>query len=241
MLGLMLQEVDLLLALALIDGSALSLTPLEGLALVLQLHDARLANLLLGLQIRDHVLGQAFALFCLELLPGSEGHRALVQRLIRCDGHSDLVAHAQQEQTSLRAVQGHLSDQLVKALAVELLAHRANARLACLALHQALVQRFLELNHIQARSLGVGDILDAMLPILNPLSRRQHRVQNVVCAGLLLHGRQLHLLHHLLRPRHTLCVLRPPELQRRIILYQGVTRSAFRDSRHGCATPGEAP
>lgn len=58
------------------------------------------------------------AMFSLEGLAHAEGDTAFVQRLVRRDGHSDLIAHTQQQQAALGAADGDLSDQLVKDLRV---------------------------------------------------------------------------------------------------------------------------
>lgn len=51
----------------------------------------------------------------------------LLAHLVSCDGHAHLVAHTQQQQTTLCTVDGDLTDQLVKALSIQLLTHRADA------------------------------------------------------------------------------------------------------------------
>lgn len=72
--------------------------------------------------------------------------------LVRGKGHADLVADAQQQKTALRAVDGHLADELVKDLRVELTTHRANARFARLALLELGVELLLKVDDIEAGS-----------------------------------------------------------------------------------------
>eukprot|EP00446_Apocalathium_sp_SHHI-4_P043663 CAMPEP_0177338404 /NCGR_PEP_ID=MMETSP0368-20130122/24847_1 /TAXON_ID=447022 ORGANISM="Scrippsiella hangoei-like, Strain SHHI-4" /NCGR_SAMPLE_ID=MMETSP0368 /ASSEMBLY_ACC=CAM_ASM_000363 /LENGTH=147 /DNA_ID=CAMNT_0018799413 /DNA_START=95 /DNA_END=535 /DNA_ORIENTATION=+ len=127
---LVLQEVDLLLALALVHGPALGLAALDGLNLVLQLDDPSLALALRLLLLGDLLLCLGLALLRLQLLARAEGDAALVQRLVRGDGHANLVPHPEEEQTSFGAIDRHLADELVEALGVQLLAHRADARFA---------------------------------------------------------------------------------------------------------------
>jgi hypothetical protein len=50
--------------------------------------------------------------------------------LVRGGRHAHLVPDAQQQQAALCAADGHLADELIEALAVQLLAHGADARLA---------------------------------------------------------------------------------------------------------------
>ena len=56
----------------------------------------------------------AFLKLRLQRLPHPEGDRRLVERLVRGDRHADLVAHAQQQQPALGAVDGDLADQLIE-------------------------------------------------------------------------------------------------------------------------------
>mmetsp|Transcript_31668 Transcript_31668/g.71395 ORF Transcript_31668/g.71395 Transcript_31668/m.71395 type:complete len:280 (+) Transcript_31668:99-938(+) len=194
---LVLQEVDFLLALPLVDGAPLRLAPLHRLALVLQLHDPGLARALLLFLLADHLLRLRLALLRLELLPGAESHAALVEGLVCCDGHPDLVPYAKQDQAALGAVDRDLPYQFIEALRVELLADLADPRLPRLPLHEALIQGFLELDHVEARSHLVADILAKVLPILDPLARRQQRMKHVVGVGLGLHRGQLRLFPQL--------------------------------------------
>merc|ERR1719356_1079425 len=156
---LVLQELQLLLALALVHRAPFRLATLDRLALVLELHHAGLALLLLLLVLGDQLLRLCLALLGLELLARPEGHAALVERLVGRDRHADLVADPQQEEPTLGAVDRHLADELVEALGVELLADRADARLPGLALHQALVHHLLQLDHVEARGWPAADVL----------------------------------------------------------------------------------
>mmetsp|Transcript_48880 Transcript_48880/g.131199 ORF Transcript_48880/g.131199 Transcript_48880/m.131199 type:complete len:227 (+) Transcript_48880:100-780(+) len=199
---LVLQEVDLLLALALVHGPALGLAALDGLNLVLQLDDPSLALALRLLLLGDLLLCLGLALLRLQLLARAEGDAALVQRLVRGDGHANLVPHPEEEQTSFGAIDRHLADELVEALGVQLLAHRADARFAGLPLHEALVQRLLELNDVQARGRRIAHILHVVLGVLDPFSGRQQGMQHIVGVGLRLHRRQLRLFRELRFQRH---------------------------------------
>mmetsp|Transcript_58236 Transcript_58236/g.167068 ORF Transcript_58236/g.167068 Transcript_58236/m.167068 type:complete len:227 (+) Transcript_58236:91-771(+) len=199
---LVLQEVDLLLALALVHGPALGLAALDGLNLVLQLDDPSLALALRLLLLGNLLLGLGLALLGLQLLPRSKSHAALVERLVRSDRHPNLISHPQQQQAPLGAVDRHLPDELVEALRVELLAHGANAGLPGLPLHEPLVQRLLELNDVQARGRRIAHILHVVLGVLDPFSGRQQGMQHIVGVGLRLHRRQLRLFRELRFQRH---------------------------------------
>ena len=75
----------------------------------------------------------------LEGLPHAVRDGAFVQGLVRLDRHLDLVTHPDQQEAALGAVDGHLSDDLVEGLRVQLLADRADSRLARLPFLQLLV------------------------------------------------------------------------------------------------------
>lgn len=55
----------------------------------------------------------SFSLLGLQSFPHPERHAAFVQRLVGGDRHVNLVSDPQQQQTPLRAVDGHLSDELI--------------------------------------------------------------------------------------------------------------------------------
>lgn len=57
---------------------------------------------------------------------------ALAAYLVSSDGHAHLVADTQQQQAALSAVDCDLTDELVKALGIELFTNRADAGLTCL-------------------------------------------------------------------------------------------------------------
>ena len=52
--------------------------------------------------------------------------------LVGSDCHAHLIADAQEEETTLCAINGDLADELVKALSIKLLTYRADAGFACL-------------------------------------------------------------------------------------------------------------
>ena len=51
------------------------------------------------------------------------------------DRHLHLVAHVSQEKASFRAVDRHLTDELVEALTIEFFPNRTNPCFACLTMH----------------------------------------------------------------------------------------------------------
>ena len=63
-----------------------------------------------GTNLALHV---GFALLGLQSLAHAEGDAALVQRLVGSDRHADLIAHTQQQQTSLSTADRYLTNQLI--------------------------------------------------------------------------------------------------------------------------------
>ena len=112
----------------------------------------------------------------------AEGDRGLVQRLVRSNGHPDLVAHTQQQQAALGAVDRDLADQLIEALGVQLLAHGAYPGLARLPLQQALVELLLQVDHVEPGGWCAGDVLHPELPLVRPLTARRGRGWETQCA-----------------------------------------------------------
>lgn len=91
------------LALELLDLPTNETNLLNGFALKRMCFKRRalMANLLLHL---------GFALLRLQCLPHAEGHAALVQCLVRCNRHSNLVSYTQQQKTAFRTIDCHLAN-----------------------------------------------------------------------------------------------------------------------------------
>jgi len=123
-------------------------------------------------------------MLCLKLLSHGEGDRGLIEGLISSDSHLDFISHSEEQESTLGLVEGHLTDDLVEALAEELLADRADAGLTCLSLHQLLIEKFSQACDINSCGLLVAHILNVVLASLNPFSRRKDSVQDVLGAGL---------------------------------------------------------
>ena len=100
----------------------------------------------------------------------------------------------EEEEAALGLVERDLADDLVEALAEELLPDGADARLAGLSLHKLLVQELSEAGDVHTGGILVAHVLDVVLAGLDPLSGGKDGVQDVLGAGLGLHGWQLGLL-----------------------------------------------
>jgi hypothetical protein len=72
--------------------------------------------------------------------------------------------------TSLGTVQGHVADQFVQTLAVELFADRANARFSSFAFAQLLVEVLLERYYVETRRGFFAHVLDPSSGIFHPFS-----------------------------------------------------------------------
>lgn len=132
MVGLVLQEVDLLGPLLVLRQLLLLYLLLQRVLLLLQLLRSLLQPVFLLLQLQDRGVELGRALLRLQLFPHREGQRALVEGFVCADGHVELVPHSHKQDSSLGRIDGDLSDDLVEALLVQLLADGTNARVSAL-------------------------------------------------------------------------------------------------------------
>lgn len=115
-IALVVEELEFVSALFLFILASLTCSGLNRLNLALELDHFVLLFLLLGFQLLNLFLQVCLAMFRLQLLPHGEGHRRLVQGLVCCNGHFDLISDSEEEQTALRQIQRHLTNDFVKAL-----------------------------------------------------------------------------------------------------------------------------
>lgn len=114
----------------------------------------------------------------------------LIECFVGANSHLDFVSDTHREQSSLRQVQRDLSDDLIEAVREECFAHWADPTLLGLPLHEFLVEKLAQVGHVLARGRLMASILDQMLAFLDPLTRGQDRVQDIVLLWLDLQRRQ---------------------------------------------------
>ena len=148
MLGLLLEELFLLLALLVVLFVFLCDDSVDRFDLRSQLHDSALLLPLLLLKFELPFLKLNSAVLGLKLLAHSECDGAVVERLVSADVGVDVALDSEEEQATLGHVQRYLADNLLEALLKELLAYRANPTLTGLALHKFLVEHFSQAGHI---------------------------------------------------------------------------------------------
>jgi len=97
MIALVVEELEFVCALLLFIFASLTGPCLDSLNLALELDHFVLLFLLLGFQLLNLLLQVCLAMFRLQLLPHGESHRGLVQGLVCCNGHFDLISHSEEE------------------------------------------------------------------------------------------------------------------------------------------------
>ena len=112
----------------------------------------------------------------LELLAHSEGDRAVVEGVVCLDVRVDIALHSEKEQATLRHVERHLADDLLKALLEELFTYRADTTFSGLALHQLLVKHLTEPCHVDPASRLGASLLNPVLAALDPFTRWDNSV-----------------------------------------------------------------
>jgi len=105
----------------------------------------------------------------LKLLSHGKSDRALVQSLISSNGHLDLISDSEEEKATLRLIQSHLSDDLVKALGEELFSDGTDTALSGLTLHQLLVQHLSQSCYINSSSFLMTNVLNVVFAYIQRL------------------------------------------------------------------------
>jgi len=191
---LILKELDFLLSLLSFDILSLSISLVDGLDLRLKLTNFIFKLRLFVLQLFNGSLEVGLSVLGLQLLSHGEGHRRLIQGLISRDRHFDFVSNSEKEETSLWLRKCNLPDNLIEALAEELLSDWADTALSGLSLHELLIEHFSKSGHIDSGGGLMTDVLDEVLARFNPLSWWKNSVKDVLAAWFSIHWWQLLLL-----------------------------------------------
>eukprot|EP00438_Fugacium_kawagutii_P031490 Skav225537 [mRNA] locus=scaffold339:5345:5914:+ [translate_table: standard] len=122
-------------------------------------------------------------LLCLKGLAHSKCDGRLIEALICANGHPDFISNPQQQQASLSTNDGDLTDELIKALRIELLTDGANASLTSLPLLQPLVEVLLKVHNICTCGWCTRDILHPKLILLSPLPWWKNGIEDILSLG----------------------------------------------------------
>ena len=124
---LVLQKIDLIVSLFILHLLSFLVPLLNRIDLALQLNHLIVQLILSTIQIINSLFQISFSLLSLKLFPHAKCDSRLVQSLIRGNGHLNLIPHSEQQQSSLRQVDSHLSNDLIKALREQLFSDRTNS------------------------------------------------------------------------------------------------------------------
>ena len=108
---------------------------------------------------------------------------AFVERLVCLDSHSNFIAHSDQKESSLGAVNSDLTDKLIEALGIELLTNRTDTSLSGLTGTEPLVELFLEVHYINFRAGRCRYVTDPQISCIGVLPGRKDRVQVILVSG----------------------------------------------------------
>lgn len=138
----------------------------------------------LGDEFLNLILEIVGALLGFDLLPHAKVDRGLIDSLIGSEGHPVLVPNSHQEQPPLRAVDGHLPDDLIECLRVELLANRADSLGFGLPVLEHLVEPVLQLDYVLPGGGLVRYVLDVELfHVVDPVARGDDGIENLLGLG----------------------------------------------------------
>ena len=189
------EVVDLVIVGLLLALGQLGVLAHDLLDLLLKRLDVLVVLLAGSFQVADVLLHLILALLGHEGLAHAVSNGTLVERLIGLDGHLDFVTDTHQEEAALSAVDSDLADQLVEALAEELLTEGADARLAGHRALQRLVELVLQIDNVDLRGGLRRDVTHPEGALIGEFSRRQDRVEVVLITLLLVLPRLLQLVH----------------------------------------------
>ena len=152
--------------------ASLSILSDNFLDLIVQLLDVVVVVTAGGLKISNALLHLVLALLSHKGLAHSVSDRALVKSLISLDGHLDFVTDTHEEEASLSAVDGDLTDQFIEALGEELLTVWADSGLSGLTALDSSIELILKIDNVDL-SGGLGrDVTHPEGTALRELSRR---------------------------------------------------------------------
>jgi len=146
-----------------------------------------------GFQLRNVWRDRILLLFGHQGLAHTISNWALVQCLVRLDGHFDLISHSDQQEAPLSTVDRNLSDQLIEALGEKLLTEGADAGFAGLTVLNLSIKLLLQVENVDGCG-GLGrNVTHEQTTALGVLPGWQDRVQVVLITLLLVLSRLIHL------------------------------------------------
>lgn len=179
MFGLVFEEVLLLLSFVLVNKFPLGVFLLEGVLFVGELDSFFVQFPLVNFKLLYFFFELGFSLLRLKLFTHSKSYGTLVESLVSSDRHLEFVSDSKKKDTSLWAVDGDLSNNLIETLRMKFLSNRTDAGLPRLSSQYSFIKQFLQISDVLPLSWLVRNVLNIMFSLMSPLPWWQQVFQNI--------------------------------------------------------------
>lgn len=177
---LVFQELELVFALSLLLFPAKSILRFNILLACLQFSNLVFVLRTFNLQF-FHCLDQLrHTMLGLKLFTHGEVNWSVVEGLVSANSIAALVANTEQKESTLWLSKSYLTNDLIEALGEKILSNWANTGLTGLSLFEAGVKSFSQTRNIDSSGLFVGDILNIVFFIFEPLTWWENGINNVL-------------------------------------------------------------
>ena len=140
MLLLFHKELRLIRSLLLVNLLIVRVSLSNSFNLLVQFDDFITLFFVPGLQGFNLLFNVSLSVLSLQLLLHCKSDRALVQSLVCCNSHLNLISNSKEKKSTLWQIQSNLTNDFIETLSKELLSNWADSTLTSLSLHEFLVK-----------------------------------------------------------------------------------------------------